>query len=96
MRQPKRLKAVGLLRHAKSISDDPHLRDLDRPLTPRGVRSSQLMGAELRRRHISFDLVLASPAQRVIETIENFEKGYRKPLKPHFERPFTKVRQKSF
>jgi phosphohistidine phosphatase len=79
------MKIVGLLRHAKSSRDDPRLRDFDRPLNPRGIRASELMGAELRRREVSFDLVLASPARRVIETIENFERGYREPLKPHFE-----------
>ena len=45
------------------------------------------MGAELRRREVSFDLVLASPAQRVVETLENFEKGYG-PIAPQFEAAF--------
>ncbi|MEO8455721.1 MAG: histidine phosphatase family protein [Sphingomicrobium sp.] len=79
------MKIVGLLRHAKSSRDDPHLRDFDRPLTRRGVRASELMGTELRRCDVTFDLVLASTARRVVETIENFEKGYGEPLKLQFE-----------
>ena len=79
------MKTIGLLRHAKSSRDDPHLRDIDRPLAPRGVRAAEQMGAEFRKRDASFDLVLASPARRVIETIANFEKGYGKPLQPTYE-----------
>jgi phosphohistidine phosphatase len=79
------MKIVGLLRHAKSNRDDPHLADIDRPLTPRGVSAAQLMGAEFRKRDAAFDLVLASPARRVIDTIRRFETGYGKPLEPTYE-----------
>jgi phosphohistidine phosphatase len=43
------------------------------------------MGAEFRKRDAAFDLVLASPARRVIDTIRSFEKGYGKPLEPTYE-----------
>ena len=79
------MKIIGLLRHAKSNRDDPHLADIDRPLTPRGVHAAELMGAEFRKRDAAFDLVLASPARRVIDTIKSFEKGYGKPLQPTYE-----------
>jgi phosphohistidine phosphatase len=79
------MKILGLLRHAKSSRDDPHLADVDRPLTPRGVRAAELMGAAFRKRDATFDLVLASPARRVIDTIEHFETGYGKPLQPTYE-----------
>ena len=79
------MKIVGLLRHAKSSRDDPHLADIDRPLTPRGVRAAELMGAGFRQRDAAFDLVLASPARRVIDTIASFETGYGKPLRPTYE-----------
>jgi phosphohistidine phosphatase len=78
------MKIVGLLRHAKASRDEPRLADIDRPLAPRGERDAERMGEELRRRGASFDLVLASPARRVIDTIENFERGYG-PLKPTYE-----------
>jgi len=79
------MKIVGLLRHAKSSRDDPYLADIDRPLTPRGVSAAELMGAEFRKRDAAFDLVLASPARRVIDTVRSFEKGYGKPLEPAYE-----------
>jgi phosphohistidine phosphatase len=79
------MKIVGLLRHAKSSRDDPRLADIDRPLTQRGVRAAELMGAEFRKRDAAFDLVLASPARRVIDTIRSFEAGYGKPLQPTYE-----------
>ena len=79
------MKNIGLLRHAKSSRDDPHLADIDRPLTPRGERGAELMGAEFRKRDATFDLVLASPARRVIETIRSFEKGYGETLEPTYE-----------
>src|SRR4051812_19710697 len=79
------MKIIGLLRHAKSSRDDPHLADIDRPLTPRGVRAAELAGAEFRTRDAAFDLVVASPARRVIDTIRSFETGYGKPLKPTYE-----------
>jgi phosphohistidine phosphatase len=79
------MKIVGLLRHAKSSRDEPRLADIDRPLTPRGVHAAELMGAEFRKRYATFDLVLASPARRVIDTVENFEKGYGRALQPTYE-----------
>ena len=43
------------------------------------------MGAEFRQRDAAFDLVLASPARRVIDTIASFETGYGKPLRPTYQ-----------
>src|SRR6476646_5172582 len=79
------MKIVGLLRHAKSSRDDPHVADIDRPLTEAGVRAAEFMGAEFRRRSAAFDLVLASPARRVIDTVRSFEIGYGEPLQPTYE-----------
>ena len=50
-----------------------------------GLPGPLLMGAEFRKRNATFDLVLASPARRVIDTIRSFEKGYGKPLEPTYE-----------
>ena len=79
------MKIVGFLRHAKSSRDDPRLADIDRPLDPRGVHAAELMGAEFRKRDATFDLVLASPARRVIDTVRSFEKGYGRALQPTYE-----------
>jgi phosphohistidine phosphatase len=78
------MKTLGLLRHGKSSWDDPELRDFDRPLKRRGREASVMVGEELRRRKLRFDRVLASPAARVVETIEYFEKGFGEPLRPMF------------
>lgn len=79
------MKILGLLRHGKSSWDDPALRDFDRPLKRRGREASMRIGEELRRRGLGFDLIVASPAARVVETIEHFEQGFGEPLKPRFQ-----------
>lgn len=79
------MKTLTLLRHAKSTWDDPVARDFDRPLNPRGRRAAQAVGKEMRARNIGFDKVLASPAVRVMETIEEIGLGYGKALQPHYD-----------
>ncbi|HEX8622182.1 MAG TPA: histidine phosphatase family protein [Allosphingosinicella sp.] len=64
------MKTLTLLRHAKSGWDDPIARDFDRPLNPRGRRAAHTVGAEMKAQGLAFDLVLASPARRVVETLE--------------------------
>jgi phosphohistidine phosphatase len=63
------MKTLTLLRHAKSGWDDPVVRDFDRPLNPRGRRAARTVAREMRRLGLGFDLILASPARRVVETI---------------------------
>jgi phosphohistidine phosphatase len=70
------MKTLTLLRHAKSGWDDPVTRDFDRPLNPRGRRAARTVGAELKAQGLAFDLVLASPARRVIETLAEVAAGY--------------------
>jgi phosphohistidine phosphatase len=79
------MKTLALLRHGKSSWEKPELRDFDRPLKRRGREAAALIGAEMRRRGLAFDLVLASPARRVVQTIAHLEKGYCAPLEPRFE-----------
>jgi phosphohistidine phosphatase len=64
------------MRHAKSDWGQPGLSDFDRPLNERGRKAARLMGVEMRRSGIVFDAVLASPARRVRDTLQRFEKGY--------------------
>ncbi|HEX9965584.1 MAG TPA: histidine phosphatase family protein [Allosphingosinicella sp.] len=64
------MKSLTLLRHAKSGWDDPVSRDFDRPLNPRGRKAARTVGREMKAQGLAFDLVLASPARRVMETIE--------------------------
>lgn len=78
------MKVLTLLRHAKSGWDDPVARDFDRPLNTRGQRAASLMGRHMKSLGLGFDRVIASPAVRVTETLDQVETGYG-PLAPHWE-----------
>jgi phosphohistidine phosphatase len=64
------MKTLGLLRHAKSDWNDMSLRDYDRGLNDRGKRGAALMGRHIRAHGVPWDLILASPAERVKRTLE--------------------------
>ena len=64
------MKRLGLLRHAKSDTDDLSLRDFDRGLNERGRRGAALIGRDIASQGIAWDTVIASPAARVKRTIE--------------------------
>ncbi|MEE4206791.1 MAG: histidine phosphatase family protein [Erythrobacter sp.] len=63
------MKLLGLLRHAKSDWGDANLRDFDRGLNERGRRGAKVIGDHLRDHGTAWDLLLASPAVRVRETL---------------------------
>jgi phosphohistidine phosphatase len=65
------MKTLTLLRHAKAEADSPDGSDFARSLNDRGRRDAARMGEEMRLLGIRFDLVLASPARRVVETVES-------------------------
>jgi phosphohistidine phosphatase len=77
------MKTLTLLRHAKSGWDDHVARDFDRPLNPRGRRAARTVGLEMKAQGLAFGLVLASPARRVIETLEEVAAGFG-PIEPGF------------
>jgi phosphohistidine phosphatase len=64
------VKRLTILRHAKSSWEHQRLEDLNRPLNERGWTMARRMGCELEKRGMKFDLVIASPAARVRETID--------------------------
>jgi phosphohistidine phosphatase len=70
------MKRLTVLRHAKSNWDDPSLDDFNRPLNERGWKAARRMGRELKHRHMHFDLVLASTAARVRETIDGVQEKF--------------------
>jgi len=80
------VKRLILLRHAKSSWDDPVQRDFDRPLNKKGLRAAHTVGQYLRRQGLSFDHVVASPAVRVMETLDGIWEGYGETLKPVWDR----------
>jgi phosphohistidine phosphatase len=79
------MKTLTLLRHAKSGWDDPVARDFDRPLNPKGQRAAVAMGRYMKAEGLAFDQVVASPAVRVVETLEQLEGGYGSDLAPAWD-----------
>ncbi|QQV77098.1 histidine phosphatase family protein [Sphingomonas aliaeris] len=80
------MKTLTLLRHAKSGWDDKVVRDVDRPLNGKGKRAAAIVGRHWRGLGLSFDHVVASPAARVAETIEELVRGYGDTLTPVIDR----------
>ncbi|WP_343526297.1 histidine phosphatase family protein [Sphingomonas sp.] len=80
------MKTLTLLRHAKSSWDDPVSRDFDRPLNAKGRRAAAMMGRHLKSLDLHFDHVLASPAVRVIETLDEVWSGYGRKLEPVWDK----------
>ena len=80
------MKRLTLLRHAKSGDDGTVARDFDRPLNAKGRRAARAIGRYMRDQALRFDLVLASPAVRVVETLQEVETGYGRALQPQWEK----------
>lgn len=80
------MKTLTLLRHAKSGWDDPAMRDFDRPLSAKGRRAALAIGRHLRGGALPIDRIVASPAVRVVETLEGVAQGYGAPLVPAFDK----------
>lgn len=80
------MKTLVLLRHAKSGWNDPVARDFDRPLNAKGRRAAHRIGEYLRSEHLPFDHIIASPAVRVVETLENVAEGIGTTLNPAWDK----------
>ncbi|MES2119697.1 MAG: histidine phosphatase family protein [Pseudomonadota bacterium] len=61
------MKRLTILRHANS---DLGMDDFERPLNRRGEAAAHRVGEKFGARKLEFDLVLASPAKRVRETLD--------------------------
>ena len=70
------MKTLLVLRHAKAERESDSGEDFDRPLAVRGWTDSRAIGREMRVRGIHPDAVVASPARRVVETLEAVAEGY--------------------
>lgn len=79
------MKTLTLLRHAKSGWDDPVARDFDRPLNPKGQRAAVAVGRYMKTIGLEFDHVIASPAVRVVETLDHVGQGYGGDLAPAWD-----------
>ena len=80
------MKRLTLLRHAKSGDDGMVARDFDRPLNAKGRRAARAIGRHMRDQALRFDAVLASPAMRVAETLQEVEAVYGLGLDPHWDK----------
>lgn len=79
------MKTLTLLRHAKSDWSDAVQRDFDRPLNARGRRAARIIGAYMAAQTLAFDRVVASPAVRVVDTLDGVAEGYGKALDPQYD-----------
>jgi len=75
-----------VFRHAKSSWDDNIPRDFDRPLNKRGEKAAVTMGKWVKQTGLTFDHVVASPAVRVIDTIDHFVTGSGQRIDPNWDR----------
>lgn len=80
------MKTLTLLRHAKSGWDGPAQRDFDRGLNGKGRRAAQAVGRHLRSEGLRFDHVVASPAVRVQQTLDEVRGAYGGKLDPAWDR----------
>ena len=80
------MKYLYLLRHAKSGWDDPVARDFDRPLNEKGVRAAVAMGKKAQQMGLKIDKMIASPAERVKQTLAGFFEGYGQTIEPVWDR----------
>ena len=78
-----RMKALLILRHAKSSWDNPVLSDYDRPLNKRGKRDAPRIGKHLREQELIPDRILTSSAKRARKTATKVAKacGYTRKIK---------------
>jgi phosphohistidine phosphatase len=75
------MRRLMLLRHAKSDWSAPGARDRDRQLSPRGREAAPRMGAYMARHALVPDLIVASPATRVRETLDHLLPAFKEPPK---------------
>jgi len=80
------VKTLALFRHAKSDWSDARARDFDRPLNARGLRGALAMGQHIMVGGWHFDRVIASPAVRVAETIEQASKAWGRSFPVEWDR----------
>lgn len=66
------MKTLIVVRHAKSSWAEPGLSDFDRPLNDRGKKDGPNMAKRLKKKNLTIDLFVSSPAQRAKRTAELF------------------------
>ena len=79
------MKRLLVLRHAKAEDDSASGKDFDRPLAERGRHDAADVGRAMRERGLHPDAIIASPAKRVVETLDALAEGFG-PLDPDYDR----------
>lgn len=74
------MKTLMLMRHAKSDWKQPGLSDHDRPLNIRGRAAASLMAKHLHQEQAKTDIILASSAVRVQQTVELMQSHWDQPV----------------
>lgn len=69
------MKTIHLIRHAKSSWQNDLLADVNRPLSRRGIKSTQLMASHIVKAGCGFKNVFSSPALRAQSTIKLLSKN---------------------
>jgi phosphohistidine phosphatase len=69
-----------LMRHAKSLWDDPTMTDHARPLNARGRQAAAAMGLAIRELGLLPDVVLVSSSRRTLQTLEALAPWAETPL----------------
>jgi phosphohistidine phosphatase len=75
------MKTLLLIRHAKSSWENFAVTDEERPLNARGKKNAPEMAKRLRKKHITINAFLSSPAKRAHDTAEYFTEAYGAPAK---------------
>lgn len=66
------MKTLYLVRHSKAIPGESGVNDFKRPLEKRGVEDAKTISKRLRKKEIFPDIMIASPADRALETAHIF------------------------
>jgi len=75
------MKTLYLVRHAKSSWDSPGLADDERPLLPKGVQKTRLVGNHIAGEGGIIDLMISSQAVRAYETAKILAECFNYPVK---------------
>src|SRR5258706_11333822 len=69
-------KHLLLVRHAKSSWEDIMQKDFERPLNDRGKKDAPAMAKRLKKKDISIDAIVSSPAKRALSTAIYFAEEF--------------------
>ncbi len=75
------MKMLYFVRHAQAIPGESGINDFKRMLAPKGREDALTMGSRLARKGIVPDLLIASPADRALETAHIFAEKLNYPIR---------------